>query len=127
MFEGREHAANLLAQALMDYAGKNPLSLSYSARSRTHGKIYRRDFRRKVDVVLVRKLGHPINPNSLSAQLMNKVTYKATRWAKKNLNFIHARRSEETNTNTQNKTENSIQLGKENPYKPKRTNRYHCR
>ena len=63
MFENRRDAALKLAARLDEYKGQNPLVLGHSTRGGAHGPAHRRaSWSGEVDVVLVRKLRAPGNP-----------------------------------------------------------------
>jgi predicted phosphoribosyltransferase len=61
-FENREDAANLLAVKLMQYRGRNPLILAIPRGAVPMGKILAEQLQGELDVVLVRKIGAPGNP-----------------------------------------------------------------
>lgn len=62
-FENREHAARLLAERLKaHYKGKNPLVLAIPRGAVPMAKIIADELGGELDVVLVRKLGHPLQP-----------------------------------------------------------------
>lgn len=61
-FENREDAANRLAEALAPYAGSKPLVLSIPRGGVPLGRIIADALGGELDVVLVRKLGAPDNP-----------------------------------------------------------------
>lgn len=61
-FENREHAARLLAEKLSGYQGKNPLVLGIPRGAVTMARIIADRLGGELDVVLVRKLGAPSNP-----------------------------------------------------------------
>lgn len=62
IFQNREQAARLLAERLADYAGKHPLVLAVPRGAVPMGKIIAEALGGELDVVLVRKLGAPGNP-----------------------------------------------------------------
>jgi len=62
VFRDRIHAAQLLAKRLADYAGKNPLVLAIPRGAVPMGQVIARTLGGELDVVLVRKLGAPGNP-----------------------------------------------------------------
>lgn len=62
IFENRAHAARLLAQQLERYKGSNPLILAIPRGAVPMGKILAEELQGELDVVLVRKLGAPGNP-----------------------------------------------------------------
>jgi putative phosphoribosyl transferase len=63
LFENREHAARLLAERLSaDYKSKNPLVLAVPRGAVPMAKIIADTLGGVLDVVLVRKLGHPLQP-----------------------------------------------------------------
>ena len=62
-FESREHAARLLAERLrVHYKGKNPLVLAIPRGAVPMAKIIADELDGELDVVLVRKLGYPMQP-----------------------------------------------------------------
>jgi predicted phosphoribosyltransferase len=61
-FRSREHAAQLLAEKLIAYKGKNPLILAIPRGAVPMGKIVAEALDGELDVVLVHKLGAPDNP-----------------------------------------------------------------
>ena len=62
LFKNREHAARLLAQRLISYKGKNPLVLGIPRGAAPMAKIIAEALGGELDVVLVRKLGAPDQP-----------------------------------------------------------------
>jgi predicted phosphoribosyltransferase len=62
MFQDRLQAARLLAERLAAYAGKNPLVLAVPRGAVPMGKSIADELGGELDVVLVRKLGAPGNP-----------------------------------------------------------------
>jgi len=62
LFKNREHAARLLAQRLISYRGKNPLVLGIPRGAAPMAKIIAEALGGELDVVLVRKLGAPDQP-----------------------------------------------------------------
>ena len=62
VFKNREHAARLLAQRLISYKGKNPLVLGIPRGAAPMAKIIAEALGGELDVVLVRKLGAPGQP-----------------------------------------------------------------
>ena len=62
VFEDRIDAARKLAQALAKYRGKNPLVLAIPRGAVPMGRIVADELGGELDVVLVRKLGAPGNP-----------------------------------------------------------------
>ncbi len=62
MFKNREEAAHLLAQKLAKYQGQNPLVLAIPRGAVPMGKIIADYLGGELDVVLVRKLGAPGEP-----------------------------------------------------------------
>ena len=62
MFQDREDAANRLAQALSGWRGRNPLVLAVPRGSVPMGRILADELGGELDVVLVRKLGAPYQP-----------------------------------------------------------------
>jgi len=62
VFRDRIQAAQLLAQRLADYAGKNPLVLAIPRGAVPMGQVIAQALGGELDVVLVRKLGAPGNP-----------------------------------------------------------------
>jgi predicted phosphoribosyltransferase len=63
LFENREHAARLLARRLSaHYKNKNPLVLAIPRGAVPMAKIIADSLGGELDVVLVRKLGHPAQP-----------------------------------------------------------------
>jgi putative phosphoribosyl transferase len=62
LFDSREDAARLLAQRLSVYKGKNPLVLAIPRGAVAMAKIIADFLGGELDVVLVRKLGHPEQP-----------------------------------------------------------------
>jgi len=61
MLQNREEAAHSLAQKLLSYRGKNPLILAIPRGAVGMGRIIADALDGDLDVVLVRKIGHPIN------------------------------------------------------------------
>ncbi|MBZ0270846.1 phosphoribosyltransferase [bacterium] len=61
-FADREEAARLLAEKLKPYAGKNPLVLAIPRGAVAMGRIVADALGGELDVVLVRKIGAPSNP-----------------------------------------------------------------
>ena len=61
-FDSRDDAAHLLAQKLSFYKGKNPLVLAIPRGAVAMAKIIADFLGGELDVVLVRKLGHPEQP-----------------------------------------------------------------
>jgi predicted phosphoribosyltransferase len=61
-FKDRIQAGRLLAQRLKDYAGRNPLVLAIPRGAVPMGKVIAEALHGELDVVLVRKLGAPGNP-----------------------------------------------------------------
>jgi len=62
LFADREDAAQRLAQALSQYRGKHPLVLAIPRGAVPMGRILAQELEGELDVVLVRKLGAPFNP-----------------------------------------------------------------
>lgn len=62
IFRDRAHAAQLLAKELAAYRGKNPLVLAIPRGALPMAKILADELGGELDVVLVRKLGGPGNP-----------------------------------------------------------------
>lgn len=62
MFRDRAHAAHLLAKELSAYRGKKPLVLAIPRGALPMAKILAEELGGELDVVLVRKLGAPGNP-----------------------------------------------------------------
>jgi predicted phosphoribosyltransferase len=62
MFEDRIDAARKLAGALAKFRGKNPLVLAIPRGAVPMGRLIARELEGELDVVLVRKLGAPGNP-----------------------------------------------------------------
>lgn len=62
VFEDRIDAARQLAAALAKFRGKNPLVLAIPRGAVPMGKLLARELEGELDVVLVRKLGAPGNP-----------------------------------------------------------------
>jgi predicted phosphoribosyltransferase len=62
IFQNREEAAHLLAEKLASYKGKNPLVLAIPRGGVPLGKIIADSLQGELDVVLVRKLAAPGNP-----------------------------------------------------------------
>lgn len=62
LFENRADAGRQLAKALNDYRGTDPLVLAIPRGAVPLGKIIAEDLSGELDVVLVRKLGAPFNP-----------------------------------------------------------------
>src|SRR4029453_14148692 len=63
LFQNREHAARLLARRLSAYYNnKNPLVLGIPRGAIPMAKIIADSLGGELDVVLVRKLGHPLQP-----------------------------------------------------------------
>ncbi|MBS1171746.1 MAG: hypothetical protein H6R12_576, partial [Proteobacteria bacterium] len=62
VFRDRIQAAQLLAQRLADYAGRNPLVLAIPRGAVPMGQVIAQALGGELDVVLVRKLGAPGNP-----------------------------------------------------------------
>ena len=62
MFADREDAARQLATALQEYAGKNPLVLAIPRGAVPMARIIAHELKGEFDVVLVRKLPAPDNP-----------------------------------------------------------------
>lgn len=62
MFRDRDDAARQLAQALAAYRGRNPLVLAIPRGAVPMGKVLADDLGGELDVVLVRKLGAPYQP-----------------------------------------------------------------
>ena len=63
LFENRDHAAHLLVRRLSaDYKGKNPLVLAIPRGAVRMGKIIADSLGGQLDIVLVRKLSHPAEP-----------------------------------------------------------------
>jgi predicted phosphoribosyltransferase len=62
LFKNREHAARLLAERLISYRGKNPLVLGIPRGAVPMAKIIAETLRGELDVVLVRKLRAPGQP-----------------------------------------------------------------
>lgn len=62
LFKNREHAARLLAQRLISYRDKNPLVLGIPRGAAPMAKIIAEALGGELDVVLVRKLGAPDQP-----------------------------------------------------------------
>lgn len=61
-FKNREEAAKLLAEKLGEYRGTNPLILAIPRGAVPMGRILARELGGQLDVVLVRKVGAPDNP-----------------------------------------------------------------
>lgn len=61
-FRDREEAANLLAETLAAYRGKNPLVLAVPRGAVPMGRVIADKLGGELDVVLVRKLGAPYQP-----------------------------------------------------------------
>lgn len=61
-YKNREEAAGLLAEKLADFKGKNPLILAIPRGAAPMAKLIAAELGGEVDVVLVRKLGAPGNP-----------------------------------------------------------------
>jgi predicted phosphoribosyltransferase len=62
LFQNREHAGQMLAQRLGRYKNKNPLVLAIPRGAVPMAKIIADSLGGELDVVLVRKLGHPLQP-----------------------------------------------------------------
>src|SRR5678815_652668 len=62
VFESRVDAARRLAKALSRYRGRNPLVLAIPRGAVEMGRVVADDLGGELDVVLVRKLRSPINP-----------------------------------------------------------------
>jgi putative phosphoribosyl transferase len=62
MFPNRAEAARRLAEALNEYKGQNPLILAIPRGAVPMAKIIAGELGGEIDVVLVRKLGAPYNP-----------------------------------------------------------------
>lgn len=62
MFPNRDVAARKLADALKEYKGQNPLILAIPRGAVPMAKIIAEELGGEIDVVLVRKLGAPLNP-----------------------------------------------------------------
>lgn len=62
LFKDREHAAGLLAQRLISYRGKNPLVLGIPRGAMPMASIIAEELGGELDVVLVRKIGAPEQP-----------------------------------------------------------------
>lgn len=62
IFRDRAHAAHLLAKELASYRGQNPLVLAIPRGALPMAKILADELQGELDVVLVRKLGAPGNP-----------------------------------------------------------------
>lgn len=62
IFRNREQAARLLAEKLAAYRGKNPLILAIPRGAVPMGRLLAKELEGELDVVLVRKLGAPGNP-----------------------------------------------------------------
>jgi putative phosphoribosyl transferase len=62
LFKDREHAAGLLAQRMVSYRGKNPLVLGIPRGAVPMAKIIAEELGGELDVVLVRKIGAPDQP-----------------------------------------------------------------
>ncbi|MEO6146390.1 MAG: phosphoribosyltransferase family protein [Sulfuriferula sp.] len=62
MFRDREHAARLLAEALSEYKGKHSLVLAIPRGAVPMGRIIADNLAGELDVILVRKLPAPSNP-----------------------------------------------------------------
>ncbi len=62
MFRDREHAASLLAEALSEYQGKHSLVLAIPRGAVPMGRIIADNLDGELDVILVRKLPAPFNP-----------------------------------------------------------------
>ena len=62
LFQNREHAARLLVRKLSDYKNKNPLVLAIPRGAVPMARIIAESLHGELDVVLVRKLGHPMQP-----------------------------------------------------------------
>lgn len=62
MFKNREEAAELLAQKLLAYKGKRPLVLAIPRGAVGMARLIADTLGGDLDVVLVHKLGHPLNP-----------------------------------------------------------------
>jgi predicted phosphoribosyltransferase len=62
IFKNREHAGEFLAQHLIAYKGKNPLVLGIPRGAIPMAKIIADALAGELDVVLVRKLGYPAQP-----------------------------------------------------------------
>lgn len=61
-FKNREEAANLLAEKLSEYKGKKPLVLAIPRGAVPMGLILAKELGGQLDVILVRKVGAPDNP-----------------------------------------------------------------
>lgn len=62
LFASRTDAAHRLARALSQYAGRNPLVLAIPRGAVEMGRVLADELQGELDVVLVRKLGAPGNP-----------------------------------------------------------------
>lgn len=62
VFKDRIESAQILAQRLADYRGKNPLVLGIPRGAVPMAKVIADELQGELDVVLVRKLGAPFNP-----------------------------------------------------------------
>jgi predicted phosphoribosyltransferase len=62
LFKNREHAARVLAHRLISYKGKNPLVLGIPRGAVPMAKIIADELNGELDVVLVRKIGAPDQP-----------------------------------------------------------------
>lgn len=61
-FKNREEAAKLLAEKLSEYKGKKPLVLAIPRGAVPMGRILAKELGGELDVILVRKVGAPDNP-----------------------------------------------------------------
>jgi putative phosphoribosyl transferase len=61
-FADREEAAEALASSLQDYRGRNPLILAIPRGAVPMGKIIADRLGGELDIILVRKIGAPLNP-----------------------------------------------------------------
>jgi putative phosphoribosyl transferase len=61
-FKNREEAAELLAEKLSEYRGQNPLVLAIPRGAVPMGRILAKELDGQLDVILVRKVGAPDNP-----------------------------------------------------------------
>lgn len=62
LFQDRENAGEQLAEALSVYRGQNPLILAIPRGGVILGRVIARDLGGELNLLLVRKIGHPHNP-----------------------------------------------------------------
>lgn len=81
LFENRQEAARQLAARLAKYRGSNPLVLAIPRGAVAMGRLLAEELAGELDVVLVRKIGAPGNPELAIGSVEESGEYVVARWA----------------------------------------------